>query len=154
MELLHRQLTPAGEAFDHKLDKAIDLECDTINNNGSDAVKEAIAQHHLQTLDSVKTVNRLASSWQKPRITCYYMMMNYAGILLSSGYYHQRLGELNPTGHQLMQIWHIYANKLIDRGEASHGQIDTEEQNLLKAIGKAGRPKFSLFNIIKSAVKK
>lgn len=153
-ELLRRQLTPAGAAFARKLDKAVDYECATVNNNGSDAVKTAIDQHHLKSLGSVKTVNRLAASWQKPRVTCYYMIMNHAGILLSSGHYHRNLGELNPTGHQLLQIWRIYANKLIDRGEATHTQIDAEEQNLLKAIGKAGRPKLSLIGAIKSAFKK
>ena len=154
-ERLRRRLGPAGKFFLGRLDTALGEELDAVNNAGADAIRKEIGRHHMKTLDSVKAINRLAESGRQARATSYYMIMNYSVMLLESGTYHKHKGALNPTGEQLLQIWRIYANKLIDRGEATHAQIDAEEAGLMQSIQNAGRGSGNtLLGHIKSAFKK
>lgn len=154
-ERLRKGLTPAGEAFLLELDKALGEELEKVRSNGADAVWKEIRRHHMKTVDSVRTMNRLAEAGRDAESTSRYMIMNYAAMLLDSGRHHKHKGALNPTGEELLQIWRIHANRLVDRDEATQAQIDREEAELLEKIQNAGRGSGNtLLGHIKSALKK
>lgn len=143
-------LTPEGEKFSQRLDKALRDECDGMRNNAADAIRSMIEAHHLKSIESIKAMNTLAASYTRPGVTCCYLMMNYANILLTSGDFHRRRGELTVTGQQLLEIWRIYANRLVDKGAESSEQIEQQERVLLHHIGNLGSSGLSVIGAIKS----
>lgn len=136
---LHKKLTAAGKTFLTRLNKALAEEFAKINNVGGDAILAEIERHHMRTPDSVKSINRLAAEHRKARLTGYYMIMNYARMLLDTDGRHRSRGILTPTGEQLLLIWQIYANKLVDADEATQAEIDAEEAKLMQTIKKTER---------------
>jgi hypothetical protein len=150
VEKMIRRLTPAGRVFLTRLDKALRDEFDSLNNAGGDAIRAEIAKYHMRNFESVKSVNRLAESGRKSRSTAYYMIMNDAMMLLATDGRHRQKGALSPTGEQVLQIWRIYANRLVDMGEETRERVDAEEGRLLQKMEKAAREGGSLFRRIKA----
>jgi hypothetical protein len=147
---LRKRLTPAGKHFLGRLDKALAEELDRLNNAGGDAIRAEIARHHMRTPDSVKSMNRLGENGTKARLTCHYMIMNYATMLLATDGQYRHGGRPGPVGEQLLEIWRIHANKLVDTGAVPQDQIDAEEAKLLAAVRKAERGGGSLLGRIKA----
>lgn len=150
VEKMLKRLTPAGKIFLKRLDEALKEEFAALNDTGGDAIREEIAKHHMRNFDSVRSINRLAESGRKARVTAYYMIMNYAMMLLATDGKYRSKGVLSSTGEQVLQIWRIYANKLVDRGEETRERVDAEETKLLQSMEKAARAGGSLLARIKS----
>lgn len=148
-------LTPAGERFVEKLDKALADEFAQLCCAAADMIRNHIEEHHLKSMDSVKAINSLAEQRAKARVTCYYLIMNHAGLLLMSGRAHRRQGVLSDDGDMLLQIWTIYAYRLAELGELSFEQIESEQSKLRTAIQHAGRrPTFTVVGAVKSLFSK
>lgn len=129
-DLLRRKLTPKGRAFLKRLDKALAEELAKLRNVAGDAVRAEIERHHMRNLDSVKSINRCAASGQPSRLTAYYLILNYSSMLLQIGRPRVKPG-LTPLEEQILQIWRIYANKVIEAGVATQAQIDAAEKELV-----------------------
>lgn len=132
-------LTPEGEKFSKRLEKALDEERQAVNNQAMEAVMAYIATMHMKTLDSIKAMNQLASSRAKARITAYYMIMNYANFLICSGQYSEGKGQLSRTGSHLLAIWRMYAIHLVDKREITQEVFDAEESKLKAKVAKMGK---------------
>ena len=143
-------LTPEGKKFATRLGRALREECASIQNEAGIAILQEIELHFLKSLDSIKTMNRLAAARTVQLVTCYYLIMNYAEILLASSRYHQRKGELNVTGQRLFEIWRIYAYRLMDMGEEGAGRIAAREAALTRNIEDSGSSGLSVVGAIKS----
>lgn len=152
---LLKKLTPAGKRFARQLGKALNDEFTILSCNGADMIRAHIAEEHLSTAESVDAMNDLAMNHAKTRITSYYMIMNHAAILLSSGKMHRSQGMLTDMGEQLLQIWLIYSNRLEDLEVVPHEAIEKKRQDLMAAIAKVGKPaSFSLSGAVKSLFKR
>lgn len=152
---LLKKLTPGGKRFARRLDKALCDEFAILSCNGADLIRSHIASEHLGTVESIEVMNNLAESHAKVRITCYYMIMNHAAVLLSSGTMHRSHGALTDMGEQLLQIWLIYSNRLEDLEVISRDAIEKNRQELMATIAKTGKPaSFSLSGAFKSLFKK
>lgn len=143
-------LSPQGKRFARRLGRVLEEECASIRNEAGVAIMRAIGGHHLRTLDSVKSINKLAAAYTEPLVTSFYLIMNYSDILLTSGDYHLSKGELNVTGQRLFEIWRIYAHRLVDMGEETAEQIAARETVLNKRIAELGSNGFSLIGAVKS----
>ena len=151
---LLKLLTPAGEKFSTRLLRVLDEECEALyNNTGAEAIRKAVLANHLKSAESVRAVNQLAASRTRPRITCYYLFMNYANILIASGDHHEARGRLDRLGQKLFEIWHLYARRLVEAGEVEREQIDVEEKKLLETIAAKGKT-FSMMQSVTGLFRK
>ncbi|MCD8350094.1 MAG: hypothetical protein LUC93_05710 [Planctomycetaceae bacterium] len=147
-------LTPGGKAFANRLDKFLQDEKAQVNNTAMDLILSRIQSMHLKNFDSVKAVNSLAASHKRARITAYFMIMNYANFLICSGEYSAGKGQLNRDGSHLFAIWHIYARRLVDKGEISQKQYDEEEAKLQAKVATLGSDGSALIRAVTSVFKK
>lgn len=151
---LRKTLTPAGELFAGRLDKALESEFLNLSCNGADAIKAHLEEHHLKTEESIKTINNLADHHANPRVTCYYLIMNHANLLLSQGRVHRYKGTVNGVRDELARIWTIYADRLVELGIEKPEHVEAARAKLAEQLANSRRGPFSLVGAVKSMFKK
>lgn len=73
-----------------------------------------------------------------PKRTAYSWINNVSGDMLESGQYHIYRGVLNQTGNDLLRIFDISTDKLVEVGDMDKDKAKEHKQNIRSCINSVG----------------
>lgn len=113
-----------------------EIEHEFENNLSFGIVREQAERIILKNKDKIKQI--MVKENISPRRTAYSWINNVSGDMLESGQYHVYRGVLNIAGNELLKIFDISTDKLVEVGDMDKNHAEKQKTNIRSSIKSVG----------------
>jgi len=128
MKIIKRIFAPKEVKFTLNVLDELGLELD------SEALKQIRSQIEKGILGDYKNVISQVKDGASARQLIYFSIANIAGEYVESGYYHIYRGVLNPLGDDLLSLFDLAVDRLLEDGAVSKKEAKEQKAGIRKNI--------------------